>query len=216
MRGGSSPPGHKTASTPGHGSTWPRPRALGSRVISADPLPLGSLETSLSDASAQGSASPVSSRPPSQGSGLGAPGQVGTGPQGAHFAGNHGGKGFIRSPAPPPWKRHSPGGEFRGSSCHQNLRAPRSGLHMLCVLRMPVRPGHGMRHGHCMCVMCPGRGMRHVPRTWQAPWALRVRHVPRTWHAPWALRVCHLPRTWHVPWALHVRPGRGTRDKYCP
>ena len=156
VRGVPSPPGHQTASTWGHWSTWPRPQPLGLQVISIDPLPLGSLEMLVSDTLAQGSASPVSS-------------QSGFKPRGTWTGGDwtpgsslcreSWGQGLYLEPCPPPRKRHSPGGEFRGSSCHQNLRAPWRGLCTPWALRVPVCPGGGTRPVHCTCAQDVARQM---------------------------------------------------------
>ena len=107
----------------------------------------------MSDALAQGSASPVSSW-------LGfRPGGTWTGGDwtpGSSLCRESRGQGLYSEPCPPPWERHSPGGEFRGSSCH-NLRAPWSGL---CVLHVPRVPRTW--RAPCALHVCPGRGMHDV------------------------------------------------------
>lgn len=103
---------------------------------------------------------------PSQGSSLEAPGQVGTGPQGAHFAGNHGDKGFIWSPAPHPG--------------NVTVQVANSGAAHATRTSGPHGAGCA-RRGHCACpcaqdVACAvGTARAHVPRRWPAPCALHVR-----------------------------------------
>lgn len=103
---------------------------------------------------------------PGQGSGLEAPGQVGTGPQGAHFAGNHGGKGFIRSPAP------HPGNVTVQVANSGAARVTTSGPHGAgCVyFTCPVCPGRGVRHVHCTCARDVARticSVRSVRSGWR-------------------------------------------------
>ena len=98
---------------------------------------------------------------PGQGSGLEAPGQVGTGLQGAHFAGNHGGKGFIRSPAP------HPGNVTVHVANSGAARVTTSGPHGAgCVyFTCPACPGRGVRRVHCTCAQDVARTMcsAHAP-----------------------------------------------------
>ena len=89
---------------------------------------------------------------------------------------------------------------IQGQLVSPEPQGPTSRLCMLCVLLVPVRPGSGMRQGHCSCAICPGRGVRRgccvcavcpvcVPCAQDVACALGTARVPGTWHARYVLPV---------------------------
>lgn len=191
-------------------------RCSGSRVISADPLPLGSLETSLSAHLHRALRL------------LSLPGPLlrvqawGLDPRELTLQGIAGAKALF-GVLPPTLETSQSRWPIQGQLVSPEPQGPMErAVHAVCTSHAPAPrkwrepwalrvhpgrglcsvycacalcPGPGVSRGHCMCALCPGRGVRRE-------------------HC--ACAMCPGRGVRRGRCACAVRPGHGTRDVYCP